>query len=198
MTWELIPDSSGPSRGSSGRSPGQHTRGPWWWLITVGVIVGIAGVGLLVWPWVTAKWLLAVLLGAAITANGLALIVRSGRRSSAGSTVGGLLLIGLGLLVIVFAETAVAILVSFMGVLFAMLGGIWLLTVLMMGGGARPVLWIPPAIILGAGIAASVWPGVALVVVAVIAGFFTLLVGVTLVWSGVRLKRVMHLRSDGA
>ena len=181
MTWELVP--------GSGESASAKSRGPWWGLLIVGGIAAVAGIGLMTWPWVTAKWLLSILLGAALIANGLAMVLRRGTKSSGATNAVGVLLMIAGVVMIVFAETAVALLVSFMGVAFTMLGVLWLAIVWGSSMRERVALWIPPILIILAGLAAWIWPQTATSFLAVLIGFFTLVLGGILIWSGFALRK---------
>lgn len=178
MSWEIVPD--------AGRPAGER-RFPWWIVLAVGIIVIAAGAGLLVWPFVAASWLLVVLFGSALIANGLALLVR--RRATTGGTVAGLLLVLAGVLAMVFSEFTVSALVTFVGVAVIIVGAFWLVIGVRAGGGAAVLA--PAIVIVLAGVVALVWPGIALVFVAVLGGIVMLLLGASLVWTALALRRAL-------
>lgn len=169
-----------PSAQSGSGRPSR--RFPWWTPLTIGVITILVGVGLLVWPFFAATWLLAVLFGTLLVANGVALLVSAG----GAATVGGLLLIVLGVLAVVFPEVTVSAFVSFFGVVLLVLG------VLGLAIAARlSVLATVPAIFaILAGIAAIVWPQFALTVIAVACGVIAVLVGAWIISLALKLRRV--------
>lgn len=208
MTWELVPESDpGRGRGAFGAQP--TARSPWWAVLIVGVLVALAGAALLIWPFLAASWMLAVLIGSALIANGLALMV--GLRAGGASLGGGVLLVLLGLLAIVFSDFTVTMLVTFVGGGLVFVGALWLIIAsrigaarrsalaaqpgaaqLGRGGGVRSLLWlIPPVLLLAGGIAALVWPGVALSIAAVGVGVVTLALGASIVWGAFRLRRAV-------
>lgn len=172
-----------PSAQSGSGRPSR--RFPWWTPLTIGVITILVGVGLLVWPFFAATWLLAVLFGTLLVANGVALLVSAGGAGGA-ATVGGLLLIVLGVLAVVFPEVTVSAFVSFFGVVLLVLG------VLGLAIAARlSVLATVPAIFaILAGIAAIVWPQFALTVIAVACGVIAVLVGAWIISLALKLRRV--------
>lgn len=161
-------------------------RFPWWILLAVGVIVVAAGAGLLVWPFIAASWILVILFGAALIANGLALIVR-GTPASVGA---GLLLAVAGVLAIVFSEFTANALVTFFGIALIILGAFWLVLAFSLGRGGSAVVALPAVLVLLAGVVALVWPAVALAIVAVIAGLCTLALGASLIWGALGLRRM--------
>lgn len=176
MTWEVVSEPQ-----PSGR------RFPWWIPMAVGVVVIVAGAGLLLWPFVAASWLLVVLFGSALIANGLALLVRP---RASGATVGaGAVLVAAGVLAMVFSEFTVNALVTFVGVTVILVGALWLSIGVRAGGGAAALL--PSILIILAGVIALIWPGVALAFVAVIGGLVMLLLGSSLVWTALALRRAL-------
>lgn len=176
MTWEVVPEQADSPR-----------RFPWWIPMIVGIIVMLAALGLLLWPFVAASWVLVVLFGAALMANGLALLVR---QRSSGATVGaGVVLLVAGLLAIVFSEFTVGVLVTFVGVSVILVGALWLTIGVRAGAGFAGLL--PAILIMLAGLVALVWPEVALMFVAVIGGLIMLVLGSTMIWTALALRRAL-------
>ncbi|MGO3147978.1 MAG: DUF308 domain-containing protein [Leucobacter sp.] len=190
MTWELIPDSPqpDPSRAHSpgGRVPRQG-RSPWWILLLIGVAVGLLGAALLIWPFFAGSRILAILVGAAFIGNGIAALV--GTRIRALGAPAGILLLILGIIAIAFPEFTVRMLVSFVAVMMLMVGGIWLLIAIRMRAMIRPMFIVLPAVVVTLGVAALVWPSVALTLAALAAGAVTLLIGGSLIWGALALRR---------
>lgn len=181
MTWEIVPNRSegGP----------KANAGLWWLLMAVGLLVSLVGLALLVWPFTAASWLLVVLLGSALIANGLGLLVRA--RFSGAAFFAGALLILFGVLAIVFSDITISALVTFAGVASVSLGLLWTVVNVSLGAARSWPLMLPPVLLIVAGVVALVWPGVALVFVAVVAGLLTLLVGATLIWSSLAMRRFL-------
>lgn len=178
MTWEVVPEQAGSPR-----------RFPWWIPMIVGIIVMLAALGLLLWPFVAASWVLVVLFGSALIANGLALLVR--RRGTGASTAAGVVLIAVGVLSMVFSDFTVNALVVFVGVSVLLIGALWLALGVRAGGAGGAV---PGVLIMLAGIVALIWPEVTLVFVAVIGGFIMLLFGGFMVWTSLALRRALNQR----
>lgn len=177
MTWEIVPEASGPAR-----------KFPWWIPLVVGIIVLAAAFGLLLWPFIAASWVLVVLFGSAMVANGLALLVR---RRSSGATIGaGIVLIVVGVLAMLFSQFTVNVLVTFVGVSVILIGALWLTLGIRAGGGAAALG--PAIVIMLAGVVALIWPDVALAFVAVIGGLIMLLLGATMVWTALALRRALQ------
>lgn len=162
-------------------------RFPWWIPLLVGVLVMAVGLGLLIWPFVAASWLLAILLGAALIGGGLAGLVR--QRPTPASIVGGVVLLAAGVLAILFQEFTASALVTFAGVALILLGVLGLVIGLRLGGGSGVVV-LPAVLLIAAGIAALVWPSVALVLAAVGAGLCALLVGAAVFSGALALRRM--------
>ncbi len=160
---------------------------PWWIPVTVGVLVVAAGVGLLLWPFVAATWILVLLFGSALIANGLAMLVRV--RASSASTVAGILLIICGALAIVFSEFTVSALVTFAGVALIFIGAIWLVIGIGLSRGASLLLLVPPILTILGGVVTLVWPDFAIKVVAVVCGLLTLALGASIIWTALRLRK---------
>lgn len=160
---------------------------PWWIPLIVGVLVVAAGVGLLLWPFVAATWILVLLFGLALIANGLAMLVRI--RASAASTVAGILLIICGALAIVFSEFTVSALVTFAGVALIFIGAIWLVLGIGLSRGASLLLLVPPILTILGGVVTLVWPDFAIKVVAVVCGLFTLILGASIIWTALQLRK---------
>ncbi len=163
-------------------------RSPWWIVLVVGILVTAASLGLLVWPFVAASWVLVILFGSALIANGLAILVRV--RPSVASTVGGSLLVLAGVLSIVFSEFTATALVTFVGVALIVLGASWIAVAIRLGIGSHLLALLPGAGLLVAGIVALVWPGIALGIVAVVVGFCMLLLGVSTIGFALRLRKL--------
>ncbi len=168
-----------PPAGAPGR------RFPWWIPLAVGVVVVAVGVGLLIWPFVAATWLLAVLFGALLIANGVALLLRS--RAGGVAIAGGLLLAGAGILAIVFPEVTVGALVTFFGVVLIVLGAFGIIV----AGRFGSLAVVPAVLALLGGIAALVWPQFALTLVAVACGVIAVFIGA---WVIAFALRARHLR----
>lgn len=170
--------------------PPAHTttrRFPWWVPLSVGVLVIAAGVGLLVWPFVAASWLLAMFFGAALIANGLALMVRS--KATGASFTGGIVLLLVGLFAIVFSDFTVNALVMFVGVTLIAVGSFWLVIALALSRGGLGAA-LPGIVMVLGGVATIAWPQVALSFVAVIAGLVMLAVGAVIIWGAYRMRSV--------
>lgn len=185
MTWELVPETQVTKR-----------RFPWWILLLVGVMVVLIGVGLLVWPFTAASWLLVVLFGSALIANGLAVMIRV--RPVGLSIVAGLLLVLAGVFTIVLGELTVAALIAFAAVMFIVIGALWLVVGIGFGGARRPLMLLPGVLALVGGIAALIWPAAALTVAAICGGLVTVMIGVFIIWGATRLRgvRIETVRSE--
>lgn len=166
----------------------QPRRAPWGAVLTVGIIVLLAGVGLVIWPFLTASNILAVLFGIALIANGLALLVRSA--PIGGSKFVGILFILAGLFAIIFAQFTVQMLVVFVGTTMLVIGVLWI--VMTLGAGAQRNLWllVPGILAILGGIFALVWPAAALGVVAFCAGLAMLAFGASLIWGALGMRKV--------
>lgn len=176
-----------PFDSGAGSSRVRVRRFPWWIPLIVGVLVVAAGVGLLLWPFVAATWILVLLFGSALIANGLALLVRT--RPSAASTVAGILLIVCGALAIIFSEFTVSALVTFVGVMLIIIGAFWLMLGIGLAREAGFMLLAPPIVAILGGIVTLIWPEFAIKVVAVICGLFTLILGASIIWTSLRLRK---------
>lgn len=183
MTWELIPD--GPQPGSS-RTP-KPASSPKWVLMLIGTVVALLGVALLIWPFFAATRILAILVGAAFIANGVAAI--AGTRVRALGTPTGILLIVIGLFAIALPGVTVSILVSFVAFMMLMVGGIWLAISIRMRAMIRPIFIVLPAIVVALGLVALFFPSVALTIAALAAGLVTLLIGGSLIWGALARRR---------
>lgn len=166
---------------------GQPRRSPRWVLAVVGALVVGAGVGLLIWPFIAAGWILAIIFGSALIANSLALMVRS--RSRAFGMAGGGLLVIAGIAAIVFPQFTANALVTFVGVGFIAMGAIWILVGSRLGGAGVPVALAPGLLLIIGGVVALIWPSIALGIVAVLGGLCMLLIGVALIAGSRRLGR---------
>ncbi|MBO1902470.1 DUF308 domain-containing protein [Leucobacter weissii] len=168
---------------SSGRA-----RAPWWALLLVGLLVTLAGVGLMAWPWAPVK-MLSVILGVAILANGLTML---SLRRTAASTVGGVLLLIAGLLTIVFFDAASQVLVGLLGFALIAVGVVWLVIALRLAsafGSGSAALALPAVLTILAGAATLIWPTAVLTLIAVLVGFVMLVVGIVLLLWGFRLRK---------
>lgn len=180
MSWELIPEGSRPD----GRPP----RGfPWGVPLALGVVTTLLGLTLLVWPFFAASRILALLIGAALIGNGLAAIV--GARGRGFGTPAAVLFIVLGVIAIAFPELTVSLLVGFVAATMLFIGTVWLAIAIRM---RRAIHWLfvaLPAVLVALGVAALIWPSLALVVAAFAAGLLTTLIGGSLVWAALALRR---------
>jgi len=169
-------------------------RFPWWIPFGIGILVIAAGVGLLVWPFIAASWLLVIFFGSALIAGGLAALVR--QRASGASVIGGIVLIAAGILSILFSEFTAGALITFVGVSLIAVGALWLVMVLSFG--VRSVVAVLPAVLLiVAGVIGLVWPEVALVLAAITAGVCALAVGGVIVGGSLTLRRVRITETIG-
>lgn len=180
MTWEIVPEPAGRQRAGLSRSP-------WWILLAVGVLVTAAGLGLLVWPFLAATWILALLFSAALIANGLAVLARG---PGPAGVIGGLVLLIAGVLAIVFSEFTAGAIVTFFGVALITIGAIWLIVGLGLSRRGSGLVVGPAVLLILAGIVGLVWPSIALALLAVIAGLGTLVLGASLIWGALALRRV--------
>lgn len=183
MTWEMVPEPTGQERR---RGPSS----PWWVLISVGAIVIAAGVGLLIWPFIAASWILVLLFGSALIANGLAAVVRL--RASGAATIGGMVLMIAGVLAIVFSEFTAQALVTFVGVGLIAVGAFGVILVTRLSQGGFPITILPAVLAVAAGAFALIWPDIALAIVAVFAGLVTVGIGASMVWGGLVLRRAIR------
>lgn len=181
MTWEIVPEPERASRDGRARSP-------WWMLLLTGVLVAAAGIGLLIWPFIAASWILVILFGSALTANGLAVLVR---QRGSGASAAGVVLILVGILAIVFSGFTAQVLVIFVGVSLIAVGAFWLVLAARLSGRGIGVSALPAALVVLAGVFALVWPSVALSVVAVIGGLCTLILGSSLIAAALALRRAL-------
>ena len=179
MSWELVSETGGPTR-----------KFPWWIPMTVGIFMIVAGLGLLLWPFVAASWLLVVLFGSALIANGLALIVAM--RPSGPSFGAGVLLIIAGVLSILFSEFTVNVLVTFVGGTVMLIGIFWLVGAVRMSGKSAGLL--APLLVTFGGLASLIWPSVALAIVAVVGGLIMLVIGAIIVLAARTLRKAMNQR----
>ena len=177
---------------------GRPRRSPRWIVTAVGVLVMAAGIGLLVWPFIAAGWILAILFGSALIANGLALMVRS--RSRGFGVAGGALLLIAGLVAIAFPQFTANALVTFVGVGFIATGAIWILIGSRLGGAGAPVALAPGVLLVVGGAIALIWPSIALGIVAVLGGLCMLLIGAALIAGSRSLGRAGRggRREDGS
>ncbi|KAM9863022.1 hypothetical protein ACI1US_01024 [Leucobacter sp. BZR 635] len=180
MSWELIPDGSQPG----GRMP---RRFPWGVPLTVGVVTLLVGLSLLVWPFFAASRILALLIGAAFIGGGLATIV--GSRARGFGTPAGVLFIVLGVIAIAFPELTVSMLVGFVAATMLLIGTVWLAIAVRMREAIHWVFVAIPAALIALGIVALIWPSLALIVAAFVAGLLTTLVGGSLIWAALALRR---------
>lgn len=162
-------------------------RFPWWIPLLVGILVIAAGIGLVLWPFVAATWILVILFGSALIANGLAMLVRL--RPSASSTIAGILLVLAGVLAIVFSEFTVSALVTFVGVALIFVGAFWLVLGIRLTEGTSFLFLLPAILTLLGGVVALIWPDFAVKVVAVVCGLFTLALGASIVWGALQLRK---------
>lgn len=160
-------------------------RFPWWTLLIAGVLIALVGVAFLVWPFFAGSWVLAILFGSALIANGLALLARG----SSAAVIGGLLLLAAGVLAIVFSEFTVAVLVSSVGAGLIVIGAIWIAVAARMPG-RRVLAILPGALMLLGGVVALVLPALALSIVAVVGGLCLMLIGALIISAATRLRRV--------
>lgn len=151
--------------------------------IVAGGIVALAGVALIVWPFFSASWLLVVIFGTAIIANGIAVLVRRGP----GSLIGGILLIFAGLLAMAFTPMTASVLVTLLGGFLVFVAIAWLAIGSRLVG-AKPGVLIPGILLLVAGIVALIWPSIALSIIAVVSGIVMVFVGVLIVRGAVRRR----------
>ncbi|WP_336661947.1 DUF308 domain-containing protein [Leucobacter sp. USHLN154] len=168
--------------GSSG--PGSARRAsPKGTVIAIGAIVALIGLGLVVWPFFSASWILVVLFGSALIANGAVLLARGG-------TIGGILLIVAGVVAMAFTGATARALVSFAGFGMIAFGALWL-AVGMKFARSRPSIGIVPgAVLVVGGVLALIWPGVALSIAAVVGGIVLTAVGVAVIWGASKPRRV--------
>lgn len=170
-----------PMQGGSNTPGGQAF--PRATVVAIGVIVALIGLGLVVWPFFAASWILVVLFGAALIANGVMLLARGG-------SIGGILLIVAGVIAMAFTGITARALVSFAGFGLIAFGALWL-AIGMKFGRSRPSIGIVPgAVLLAGGILALVWPGIALSIAAVVAGLVLTAVGVGIIWGAAKPRRV--------
>lgn len=172
-----------PMRGDSGAPNGVSRAFPKGTVILVGVIVTLIGLGLVVWPFFSASWILVVLFGSALIANGAVLLARGG-------TIGGILLIVAGAIAMAFTGATARALVSFAGFGMIAFGALWLV-IGMKFARIRPSIGIVPgAVLVAGGILALIWPGVALSIAAVVGGLVLASIGIAVIWGASKPRRV--------
>lgn len=202
MSWELLPESGEPSNDGTGRpvppqvpgspgSPGRAQRpapsSPRWMLTIVGALVVLLGLALLIWPFFAASRILAFLVGAAFIGNGIAAFV--GSRSRGIGIAAGVLFTVLGLVAILLPDFTVTVLVSFVALGMLFIGGIWFLFAFRLRAQVGAMFVVLPAVVFGLGLAALIWPSFALTIAALAAGIVTLLIGGSLIWVSLALRR---------
>lgn len=180
MTWELIPEGSQP-----GRQPSRNF--PWGIPLAVGIITLLLGLSLLVWPFFAASRILAFLIGAALIGNGIATLV--GSRARGLGTPAAILFIVLGVVALAFPELTVSLLVGFVAAMMLFVGTVWLAIAVRMRQGLHWIFIALPALLIVLGVAALVWPSLALILAAFAAGLVTTLIGGSLIWAAVALRR---------
>lgn len=147
-------------------------RFPWWILLIIGIVCIAAAIGLVAFPWAPVN-LLAIIIGVAFIASGLStLAVRRG----SGAIIGGVLLIVVGVLSIVFSEALSDLIVMFLGFGLIFAGALWLLLAVRAGGSA--FLLVPALLTLAAGVITLIWPTFALTIVAIVIGMMLFATGV--------------------
>ncbi|MFV0433521.1 MAG: DUF308 domain-containing protein [Leucobacter sp.] len=162
-------------------------RSPLPTLIVTAILLIAVGVGFLVWPFFAATWMLAILVGSAFITTGLAMLTRAA--ASPAALIGGLLLLAVGVLAILFSEFTVTVLVTFVGFGLVMFGVLW--TAIGASFARRsPAAVVPGIVMLVGGVLALIWPNVALIVAAVVCGICMILLGGLLVWAATRMRRV--------
>ncbi len=166
----------------------QPRRVRWWTPVLIGAVVLIAGVGLLLWPFVTASNVLAVILGVALLANGLAVLLRSG--PNVGGRVLGIVLLLAGVLTMVFSAFTVKALVVLAGSALLVLGVTWIVIGVRLGASKGGFVLVPGILAIVGGVFSLIWPAAALSIVAFIAGIVMLGFGASLIWGGVRMRNV--------
>lgn len=171
-------------------------RFPWWILLAIGIIVCGIGIALIVWPFAPV-WLLVILFGSGLIANGIALFSRG--TTTASTVVLGILLILVGILSIVFVEFTAEVFVTFVGVTLIALGVGWIVAGFRFAGGLGGILVVPAVILLVAGVVTLVWPDAVLTVIAIISGVLMLILGVALIAGAFRMRtlKVHVLEQDG-
>ncbi|WP_025132901.1 HdeD family acid-resistance protein [Leucobacter sp. PH1c] len=166
-------------------------RAPWWILLIVGIVVVLAAIGLIVWPFIAASGMLAIIFGVALTANGLAMLVRSG--PGAGSRVLGAVCILAGVLAVVFSEFTGRALVVLVGSALLVIGVSWLVLSARLGAGRSGFVLVPGILAVLGGVFALIWPATALSIVAFCAGLLMLVFGASLIWGALGMR---HTRVD--
>ncbi|MFT4231307.1 MAG: DUF308 domain-containing protein [Leucobacter sp.] len=159
-------------------------RLPRWTLTAAGVLTALVGAAFLIWPFIAGSWVIAILFGSALIANGLALLARGG----SAPVVGGLLLAAAGVLAIVFDDLTASLIVSFVGVVLIGIGAIWIAVASRLPA-RRALAILPGALMLVGGIVAIALPAFALSVVAVVGGICLILVGALIIATATRLAR---------
>ncbi|MEJ6489917.1 DUF308 domain-containing protein [Leucobacter sp. USCH14] len=172
-----------PMRGGSNEPGGASRAFPKGTVIAIGAIVALIGLGLVVWPFFSASWILVVLFASALIANGAVLLAR-------GRSIGGILLVVAGVIALAFTGATARALVSFAGFGMIAFGALWL-AIGMKFARSRPSIGIVPGVVLLAGgVLALLWPGVALSIAAVVGGLVLTAVGVAIIWGAARRRRV--------
>lgn len=164
---------------ASGAAP-RPSRG--WVMPVVGIAFVMIGIGMLLWPFGAASWILSLLVGLAFVTSGAGSLLSD----QPGSTGLGILMIVAGVLAITFSAFTAQILVALLGILTIALGVILFL----LGASFRTIGLVVAGVILAAlGTVALLWQEVALAVFAVALGLVALALGVWLIALSLRVRR---------
>lgn len=162
-------------------------RVPAWVGILTGVFLIAAGAGLIVWPFVTASSILAVIFGVALIATGVGMVARPAPAPV--STVTGIVFIITGILATVLSEFTAAFLVAFFGACIVLVG-VFLLTVSLRLG--QPLLIVGAVCVLLGGVFTLIFPEVALGIVAVFIGVLLIGWGIRVIITWFRRRKYTH------
>jgi len=178
MNWEIVPDAR------------RRRRSPSWTVYATGVLLVLLGLSFLIWPFFAVTWAFAVLVGAGLIGSGLAVLAR--QRPGGVSAFGGVIVISIGVLTIVFSDFAVGVMITFIGMTLISIGVLWLVLALALSRGGMNVGPLPAVLLLAAGVVAIVWPSVALLIAAVVFGLLMLGAGIMMLWGSARRRGAMR------
>lgn len=164
------------------------SRFPWWILLTVGILVILAGVGLLIWPYAPVQ-MLVIFFGIGLIANGLAMLVRA--RQSAATIIGGIALVAGGILAMVFNEFTKNAFVTLTGVTLLLIGIVWFIGALRYEKSrVRTALIVQAVLAFLLGLVILIWPDFMVTVFAFMFGAMTLIIGIMMMVDAFRLRKL--------
>lgn len=161
---------------------------PWWILLTVGILVMLAGVGLLLWPYAPVH-MLVIFFGFGLIANGLAMLVRA--QPSAATVIGGIVLIIGGVLTMVFSEFTRDAFVLITGVALLLIGVVWFIAGFRLEKSrVQTGMILQSVLAFLLGLVILIWPNFTVTIFAFLLGCITLIIGGILAVNAVKLRKL--------